>query len=182
MHCKPNSLADKNRREYVSKLSSNLGKLGKYAASATIAPIIIDQATKLVNTQLDKHKDYVKVPDVISLSPEEANSVLNQYGFKHSIVKLDAKPKYADSSVNQILKMIPKPGSSIDKSTFLKLYYVDSEIVDKSRTLAEQVALSKAEKKAKTKANIKKTVNKTADISTNLKKKLHFKKSKSDDE
>ncbi|MFL2030468.1 hypothetical protein [Loigolactobacillus zhaoyuanensis] len=61
------------------------GTIGKMALGA-VAPDVLEQGTKIVNDQLEKRKDYLKIPDVKLLDVEKATAVIDKYNFNHSEV------------------------------------------------------------------------------------------------
>lgn len=48
--------------------------------------MVLDEATKIINNQLDKRKHYVKIPDIKSLPLDEAAKVLEQYEFNYALI------------------------------------------------------------------------------------------------
>lgn len=111
-----------------------IGKAVKIAAPFVIkaAPAVMEQVNKITEQQKEKKKDYIKIPDVLSLPIDEATEVLTKYHFNYSLIKLPADQKLASKAANTVLKITPKSGSNVDPNTFVKLYYADEVIVNES--------------------------------------------------
>lgn len=111
-----------------------IGKAAKIAAPYVIkaAPAVMEQVNKFTEQQKDKKKDYIKIPDVLSLPVERATEVLTEYHFNYSLIKLPTDQKLASKAANTVLKITPKSGSNVDPNTFVKVYYADEAIVNES--------------------------------------------------
>lgn len=155
------------------------GTIGKMAVGA-VAPDLLEQSTKIVSDQLEKRKDYIKIPDVKLLNVEEATATMKQYSFNHSVVKVTADIKYASTVPNSVVKIQPKGNTTVDPSTFVKIYYIDEETVIRSQKLAKDLELNKLNKKHKTQEQIHNALDATSKVSSNLTGKLHFKKTTKD--
>ena len=129
------------------------GTIGKMALGA-VAPDVLEQGTKIVNDQLEKRKDYLKLPDVKLLNVETATAVIDKYNFNHSEVPVKADLHYADALPNTIVKMEPKGNTSVAPNTFVKLYYIDEQTLIDSQLLAQEAESKKALKKQKTQDQI----------------------------
>ena len=155
------------------------GTIGKMAVGA-VAPDLLEQSTKIVSDQLEKRKDYTKIPDVKLLNVEEATATMKQYSFNHSVVKVTADIKYANSVPNSVVKIQPKGNTTVDPNTFVKIYYIDEETVIQSQKLAKDLEINRLNKKHKKQEQIHNALDVTSKVSSNLTKKLHFKKSTKD--
>ena len=91
--------------------------LGKLTAGALI-PEALNQGAKILNRELEKRQDYVKIPDVTGLPVEEAAMVLEKYGFQHSLIKATASPQFSNSTDNQVIKLVPRAKSNVPATTF----------------------------------------------------------------
>ncbi|CAH1851657.1 PASTA domain-containing protein [Convivina praedatoris] len=154
-----------------------LDKLIKGIGASALTSVAIDEVAKMASKELEKRSHYVKLPDVRSLPVSEAESILQDYDFKYSLVKLPPDAKYADVLINHVVRMTPHGGANVDPKTFIKIYYADEQTIQASQVLAEKLAEEKALKKAKNQANIKHVVDVTAKVSSNVTEKLHLKKS-----
>lgn len=150
-------------------------KIGEKAVGA-LGAVLLAQGTKVVSDQLEKRKDYVKVPDVKLLNVKEATSILKRYNFNYSLVKVISDIKYANSVPHSIVKTQPKGNASVDPKTFVKIYYIDEETVIQSQKLAKDLELNKLNKKHKTQEQIHNALDATSKVSSKLTGKLHFKK------
>ncbi|MFT9470102.1 PASTA domain-containing protein [Leuconostoc pseudomesenteroides] len=157
------------------------GTIGKMALGA-VAPDVLEQGTKIVNDQLEKRKDYLKIPDVKLLDVEKATAVIDKYNFNHSEVPVKADLQYADALPNTIVKMEPKGNTTVAPNTFVKLHYIDEQTVIDSQLLAQEAESKKALKKQKTQDQIHNVLETTSNVSANIGKKLHFKKEKKDND
>lgn len=157
------------------------GTIGKMALGA-VAPDVLEQGTKIVNDQLEKRKDYLKIPDVKLLDVEKATAVIDKYNFNHSEVPVKADLHYAGALPNTIVKMEPKGNTSVAPNTFVKLYYIDEQTLIDSQLLAQEAESKKALKKQKTQDQIHNVLETTSSVSANIGKKLHLKKDKKDND
>ncbi|MCT4413523.1 PASTA domain-containing protein [Leuconostoc pseudomesenteroides] len=157
------------------------GTIGKMALGA-VAPDVLEQGTKIVNDQLEKRKDYLKIPDVKLLDVEKATAIIDKYNFNHSEVPVKADLHYADALPNTIVKMEPKGNTSVAPNTFVKLYYIDEQTLIDSQLLAQEAESKKALKKQKTQEQIHNVLETTSSVSANIGNKLHFKKGKKNDD
>lgn len=154
----------------------------KKMALVAIAPAVLEQGTKIVNDQLEKRKDYLKIPNLKLLDVEKATAILEKYNFNHSEVPVKANLRYADALPNTIVKMEPKGNTTVAPNTFVKLYYIDEQTVIDSQLLAQEAESKKALKKQKTQNQIHNVLETTSNVSANIGKKLHLKKDKKDND
>lgn len=155
------------------------GTTGKKAVGA-LGTVLLAQGTKIVIDQLEKRKDYVKIPDVRLLDIKEATSIMKRYDFNYSLVKVISAIKYANSVPNSIVKTQPKGNTSVDPKTFVKIYYIDEETVVQSQKLVQDLEINKLNKKHKTQEQIHSALESTSKMSSNLTEKLHFRKTTKD--
>ncbi|KAA8434768.1 PASTA domain-containing protein [Weissella paramesenteroides] len=134
-----------------------IGKAVKIAAPFVIkaAPAVIEQVNKINEQQKEKKKDYIKIPDVLSLPINEATEVLTKYHFNYSLIKLPASGKIALQPADTVLKLTPKGGSNVSPNTFVKLYYADETIINESMQKRDATLAKKTATKEKHKAQIK---------------------------
>ncbi|CAM3216289.1 PASTA domain-containing protein [Leuconostoc rapi] len=155
------------------------GTIGKMTVGA-LAPDLLEQGTKVVSDQLEKRKNYVKIPDVKLLNVDEATATMKQYGFNHSLVKVVADIKYANRVPNSVVKIQPRGNTSVDPKTFVKVYYIDEETVAQSQKLAKDLEINKLNRKHKTQEQIHNAIDATSKVSSHVTEKLHFKKTTKD--
>lgn len=143
-----------------------IGKAVKIAAPFVIkaAPAVIEQVNKINEQQKEKKKDYIKIPDVLSLPISEATEVLTKYHFNYSLIKLPADEKIALQPANTVLRLTPKGGSNVTPNTFVKLYYADEEIVNESMQKRDTTLAKKTATKQKHKAQLKTVADKAKKI------------------
>ncbi|WP_455646895.1 PASTA domain-containing protein [Leuconostoc sp.] len=156
------------------KLISTVGKI----ALGAFAPELLAQGTKLVNAQLEKRKGYIKVPDVTALDVDEANEIMTQYHFNHTVVSVAPAVKYANAVPNQVVKTQPKGNSLVDPQTFVKLYTIDAETVQKSKMMAADLEKAKQKRQQAVKAKVQNTITATTKIPAQITSKLKRKKNK----
>lgn len=158
-----------------------IGRLARVVAAA-LTPVALDEATKIINRQLDKRKDYVKIPDVKSLSLDEAAKVLEQYEFNYALVKVKADVKYAYNDSDTVLRILPKGGASVDPTTFVKIYYADEETIQQSNVLFKNMMDQKVDKQEKRQQAVRGLTDKTKQVATDVSGKLGLtKKDKNSD-
>lgn len=157
------------------------GTIGKMALGA-VAPDLLEQGTRIVNDQLEKRKDYIKVPDVKFLPKHEAVAVMEKYQFNHSVVKINPDTKYINNSPDTIVKIEPKGNTLVDPNTFIKLYYIDEQTLQASQKLAQDLEYKKILKKQKAQAQLTSVIDNTSKIPSNLSKKIHMKKEEKTEE
>lgn len=148
-----------------------IGRLARVAATA-LTPVALDEATKIINRHLDKRKDYVKIPDVKSLSLDEAMKVLEQYEFNYALVKVKVDVKYAYNDSDTVLRILPKGGASIDPTTFVKIYYADEETIQQSNVLFKNMMDQKVDKQEKRQQAVCDLTDKTKQVATDVSGKL----------
>lgn len=86
-----------------------LGKLTKVAASSILGSSPVEDAVaKIVDDQLEKRKDYVKVPDVIGVPLADAEKILSEFQFKFIRTLADPDIKYANKRVDVVLATKPE--------------------------------------------------------------------------
>lgn len=157
-----------------TKLISTVGKI----ALGALAPELLAQGTKLVNAQLEKRKEYIKVPDVTALDVDEANEIMTQYHFNHTVVSVAPAVKYANAVPNQVVKTQPKGNSLVDPQTFVKLYTIDAETVQKSKMMAADLEKAKQKRQQAVKAKVQNTITATTKIPAQITRKLKRNKNK----
>ncbi|MDN2650375.1 PASTA domain-containing protein [Leuconostoc lactis] len=157
-----------------TKLISTVGKI----ALGALAPELLAQGTKLVNAQLEKRKGYVKVPDVTALDVDEANEIMTQYHFNHTVVSVAPSVKYANTVPNRVVKTQPKGNTVVDPQTFVKLYTIDAETVQKSKTMAAELKKAKQKRQQAIKAKVQNTMTVTTKIPAQVTRKLKRNKNK----
>lgn len=151
-----------------TKLISTVGKI----ALGALAPELLAQGTKLVNAQLERRKGYIKVPDVTALDVDEATEIMTQYRFKHTVVPVAAAVKYANAVPNQVVKTQPKGNTVVDPQTFVKLYTIDAETVQKSKMMAADLEKAKQKRQQAVKAKVQNTITATTKIPAQITRKL----------
>lgn len=157
-----------------TKLISTVGKI----ALGALAPELLAQGAKFVNAQLEKRKGYIKVPDVTALDVDEANEIMTQYHFNHTVVSVAPAVKYANAVPNQVVKTQPKGNSLVDPQTFVKLYTIDAETVQKSKMMAADMEKAKQKRQQAVKAKVQNTITATTKIPAQITRKLKRNKNK----
>lgn len=157
-----------------TKLISTVGKI----ALGALAPELLAQGTKLVNAQLEKRKGYIKIPDVTALDVDEANEIMTQYHFNHTVVSVAPAVKYANAVPNQVVKTQPKGNSLVDPQTFVKLYTINAETVQKSKMMAADLEKAKQKRQQAVKAKVQNTITATTKIPAQITGKLKRNKNK----
>ncbi|MDN6899655.1 PASTA domain-containing protein [Oenococcus sicerae] len=119
-----------------------LGKLTQIAAGSILGSDPVEEAAaKIVNDQMDKRKDYVKVPDIVGVPLADAEKVLSKYQFKFIKTLADPDIKYANKRTDIVLATKPKGGSSVPPNTFIKLIYADQEVLTASQLQLKDKAI-----------------------------------------
>ena len=157
-----------------TKLISTVGKI----ALGALAPELLAQGTKLVNAQLEKRKEYIKVPDVTALDVDEANEIMTQYHFNHTVVSVAPAVKHANTVPNQVVKTQPKGNSLVDPQTFVKLYTIDAETIQQSKMMAADLEKAKQKRQQSIKAKVQNTITATTKIPAQITRKLKRNKNK----
>ena len=157
-----------------TKLISTVGKI----ALGALVPELLAQGTKLVNAQLEKRKGYIKVPDVTALDVDEANEIMTQYHFNHTVVSVAPAVKYANAVPNQVVKTQPKGNSLVDPQTFVKLYTIDAETIQQSKMMAADLEKAKQKRQQSIKAKVQNTMTATTKIPAQITRKLKRNKNK----
>lgn len=154
-----------------------LGKLTKNALNA-IAPDFVDSTANIVSNELEKRKDYIKIPDVVSLPVDEASSILESYGFKFSKALIDPDSKYAERRPLTVLKISPNVGWAVDPKTFVKVFYADEAVITKSKELKNAIALKKEQQKKEQQEKLHNLTDSTVNQAKKMISKFDFHKHK----
>jgi hypothetical protein len=115
------------------------GKLIK-AAAERIMPEAIEIGMKLGNDIYEQQKSLIKVPDLKDVLLEEALRVLKE---ELNLVPTTAiaRPNisYAEGGENEVVLAEPRFGTKVKPGTTIKLYYLTSEVIEKSKKMLSSV-------------------------------------------
>lgn len=140
-----------------------------------MAPELLTEATKMVNKQVEKRSDYIKIPNVRQLTIDEAKSILNQFDLIVSTILLDPDIKLANARPNSVLKVTPHSALAVPPKTLVKIFYIDEATALESRRLQMEFDKTKAIKKQAQTEAITKLGNSVKQAPKNIKDKIHFK-------
>ncbi|HFI0862073.1 TPA: PASTA domain-containing protein [Streptococcus suis] len=117
----------KNLNKLVDIIPDTTKIIGDTVQAA--APIV----DKALDRQHEKNLSQIQVPNVIDLDVEEAKRHLEEIGFRVTLTLVKPNKKYRQETTrdNEVVDMIPKAGK-FDKGSFIKLYYINQEIIDAS--------------------------------------------------
>ena len=138
----------------IDKLDSS--KLGKVL---DVTGNLIQSGADVVNNQLDehnkRHSDDVRVPDIIDLSLNQTKDLLNDLNIKHDFIVIDPSTKLASQKVDTVIKTVPKANTVLPANGFIKIYYMNNEVLEQSKELLKAVNERKQSRKdsAKSLAN-----------------------------
>ena len=138
------------------KLTKSLGALGKIIS-------VIPDTTELIGKGMDNTRPIIEkymdqrqarqeslrtVDDVINLPLDQAKEHLEKQGFV--VASIPAKPdkKWLTASINEVVSMSPRAGRH-RLGSLVKLYYVTTEVLEKSQSLLDQDNLKKVERNQK---------------------------------
>jgi beta-lactam-binding protein with PASTA domain len=155
------------------KNTPKLGNLNKKLKSASTLALngvakslpsaAVDEALNIANIQVEKHKNDVKIPDIIGLSQSDAEYILKQSGFMCSSVLAEPNVAYATKTENAVVESSPRPNTTVSPNSFVKVYYVDKGVIEQSKQLILEANRKKKKRSESTRALFDK-------ISTNTKK------------
>lgn len=128
----------------LSKKAWKYGKKGTVAAIkfAKRNPNLVKSAIKISTplvagslAYLKHNKElYTEIPDVRDLNINDAHKILTDRGFSCHKIILDANYKYHNKKINTVIKVYPS-SKKVKKDSIIKLYYLDEEILEKSKYL-----------------------------------------------
>ncbi|KHD41032.1 PASTA domain-containing protein [Streptococcus uberis] len=140
----------------LSKFSKSLGAFGKIIS-------VIPDTTELIGKGMDNTRPIIEkymdqrqarqerlrtIDDVINLPLDQAKEHLEKQGFV--VASIPAKPdkKWLTASINEVVSMSPRTGRH-RLGSLVKLYYVTTEVLEKSQSLLDQDNLKKVERNQK---------------------------------
>lgn len=140
----------------ISKFSKSLGAFGKIIS-------VIPDTTELIGKGMDNTRPIIEkymdqrqarqerlrtIDDVINLPLDQAKEHLEKQGFV--VASIPAKPdkKWLTASINEVVSMSPRTGRH-RLGSLVKLYYVTTEVLEKSQSLLDQDNLKKVERNQK---------------------------------
>lgn len=112
-----------------------LKKSGKIVAEL-VGPEVLKFGAKIGSELYEQQKALVKIPDLKDVHYEEAVRVLRDE--LHLITTLAiANPNiaYADESENEVMYTEPRFGMRVSPGTAVKIYYLNQDVIDKSKRL-----------------------------------------------
>lgn len=152
-----------------------LANIGKFAAGSILGSDPVEEAVaKIVNNQMDKCKDYVKVPDIVGVPLADAEKVLSEYQFKFIKTLADPDIKYANKRTDIVLATKPKGGSSVPPNTFIKLIYADQEVLAASQLQLKDKAIQQNAQKESNKLLMRKLLDTSKSQASKFSDKLKF--------
>lgn len=140
----------------ISKFSKSLGVFGKIIS-------IIPDTTEIIGKGLDNGRPIVEkymdqkqareeklksLDNVINLPVEEARQHLEKQGFVVATIPVRPNKKWLKASLDEVVIMSPRSGK-LPVGSLVKLYYVTTEVLEKSQSLLEQDNLKKVERNQK---------------------------------
>lgn len=160
------------------KILGKLGAIGKVGAAILAVPDVLDVASSLVKSEVDKRGTYKKIPDILGVPTEEAAQIIKDYDFKFSELLSEPSVKLANVQPGTVVKVVPKVNSSVAPNSFLKLYYVDDAVVAKSQLLVQEIAAKKLAKKEQNKETVANLQSKSVAAVNTVTSKIHLPKKK----
>lgn len=140
----------------ISKFSKSLGVFGKIIS-------IIPDTTEIIGKGLDNGRPIVEkymdqkqareeklesLDNVINLPVEEARQHLEKQGFVVATIPVRPDKKWLKASLDEVVIMSPRSGK-LPVGSLVKLYYVTTEVLEKSQSLLDQDNLKKVERNQK---------------------------------
>lgn len=108
---------------------------GKLVAEQ-LAPDVVNLAAKVGNEYYEKQKNLIRIPDLKDIHIEEALRVLKEdLGLNPISAIANPSVGFADESINEVMYTEPKFGTKIDPKSTVKVYYLTSEVIEKSKEL-----------------------------------------------
>ncbi|CAH1853977.1 PASTA domain-containing protein [Convivina intestini] len=137
-----------------------------------MSPAVLEKVAQTVNSEVAKRKNYIKIPNVKGLSPQEAGKILESYGFEYSSSLTVPGSRLANKKADQIITIRPHSGLVVSPDTHIKLYYADEQIIERSKEIEVEEEEAKQRHHQQREA-VAKEVN---GFSKKILKKLPFKK------
>jgi len=113
----------------------SLKNVGKAVVKFAV-PEVIELGAKIGSDIYEQQKSMVKIPDLKDVHIDEAMRILKDE--LHLIpTKAFANPNiaYADESDNEVMYSEPRFGSRVNPGSPIKVYYLNQEVIDKSKVL-----------------------------------------------
>ena len=113
----------------------NLLKGGK-AVAKFVVPEVVELGAKIGTDIYEQQKLMVKIPDLKDVHIDEAMRLLKD-DLNLTPTKAIANPNiaYADESDNEVMYSEPRFGSRVNPGSPIKVYYLNQEVIDKSKVL-----------------------------------------------
>ena len=113
----------------------NLLKGGK-AVAKFVVPEVVELGAKIGSDIYEQQKSMVKIPDLKDVHIDEAMRLLKDE-LNLTPTKAFANPNiaYADESDNEVMYSEPRFGSRVNPGSPIKVYYLNQEVIDKSKVL-----------------------------------------------
>jgi hypothetical protein len=142
------------------------------ASSVTDVAEATSEVSTVVNHQIDghieRHKDDVKIPDVKGLPTAQAQQFIQDYGLVAAVLIADPQIAYADKAAGVVVRTEPKVNTIVKPGTFVKIYWLNEEVLEASKVLAQETAEKKIAKASARKALATKLVDGTKANSARL--------------
>lgn len=118
----------------VSMLTNTLDKTLNIAGDAVSA------VADITNHQLDEHNkrhlNDVKVPDIRGLSLEQTRKLFATLDIKYALVVPEPDASFAKAKVDIIVSTVPKANTVLSAGSFVKIYYLNAEVIEESKMIA----------------------------------------------
>ncbi|MGG7011402.1 UNVERIFIED_CONTAM: PASTA domain-containing protein [Limosilactobacillus fermentum] len=150
----------------VSKLTKTLDKTLNIAGNA------VEAAADVTNHQLDEHNkrhlNDVKVPDISGLSLDQTRELFATLDIKYALVVPEPDASFATAKVDIIVSTVPKANTVLSAGSFVKIYYLDAEVIEASKLIVSKKENRKRIRKEAAKALATKLGHGTAVSASNV--------------
>lgn len=144
----------------VSKLTKTIDKTLDIAGNA------IGAAADVTNHQLDehnkRHQSDVKLPDIIGLSIDQAKELFATLDLKYALLASEPDASFATVKADTIVSTVPKAHTVLSAGSFVKIYYLDAEVIEVSQSIVLKQENRKRARKEAAKAIAAKIGRRTA--------------------
>ncbi|EKQ02694.1 PASTA domain-containing protein [Lacticaseibacillus paracasei] len=134
----------------VSKLTKTIDKTLDIAGNA------IGAAADVTNHQLDehnkRHQTDVKLPDIIGLSIDQAKELFATLELKYALLASEPDASFETAKADTIVNTVPKAHTVLSAGSFVKIYYLDAEVIEASRLIVSEKETRKRARKEAVKA------------------------------
>ena len=117
----------------VSKLANAFDKTLNIAGNA------VEAAADVANHQLDernkRHLDDVKVPDIDGLTLVQTKELFDSLDIKYALVAETPNVTLATRKADTVIRTLPKANAVLSAGSFVKIYYLDAEVIAASKNI-----------------------------------------------